>query len=467
MEDLETAELVHALDRRTYFKKGQAEGVEILKSRGVIYHPYAERVGAPIVTASLELKRELDRRILPQLVAELPKMPLVEERFSQGYLDVRMYPHSELAYEQDGEGILFVNVVFVLGVPPNDSLDTLTRNSIVACFDQFAWQEPHDPEFKAAMCEALNGDKIINLVENIAFEGFSTSQLSSLRYSFEVDGCRSALFEAREREARGVPGSAGLIYLSISLSTGLLSDDAPTDSQASKTVDQRREFALGSDDYANKRSQLLEIAALVGLESPEIGLSLEPDSTLIVLRGCSHWSFYDFDSAISDYSSEHGLCLDVTDASAQKYQCYIIGEHDEGDIALEQSNYESDDDYSGYVAENLARWSSLFAPIEPASSAAPWTTPGVEFELPEITHENAAQTVPSLICKKAEALGVQDLDPDKLMKSTHLYRLMGCDETQTQALVDSLAEHFGEQPFFKWITVGEIVEVAKIAIWPV
>jgi len=465
MEDLETPELVHALDRRTYFRNGQAEGIEILKARGVEYRPYAEREGESMMTASLEAKRVIDRWVLPKLLAELPKMPLIEERFEQGYFDVKLYPHSELSYDQDGEGALFVNVVFVLGVPPNDRLDTLSRNSIVACFEPLAWQEPHDAAFKEAMCDALNGDKIIGMLNNISFEGFSTSSLESLRWSLEVDGCRAAHFMSRERESRGLPATSDVFFLVTELDEDELWTGYSYDEREAMKPERRQALARSSEHFKMEKEQLVALATHLGLEDGYVELSAEATCTKCVLRGRSPWTIYDFDEAMKAYSAEHGLYFELTDLGAMQVQSYMEGEYDEGSVGHEDDW--NDEEWREHVRRSAQRWEPLFSPLKDDHVSAQWSTPNIEFEMPEITHENAAETVPALICKKAEALGIKDLDPSKLTSSTHLYRLMGCDEAQTQALEDSLAEHFGEEPFFKWITVAQIVEVAKIAIWPV
>ena len=451
MDGYETTERIHALDRNTLFKYGHEQGVQELSKQGITYAPYVVRVGKHMQIASLELKRILDRRILHDLIAALPNMPLIGDRFEHGYLDVRMYPHSSLSYEEDREDTLFINIVLVLGIPHHDSLDSLTRMCIVSYFDPSAWQEPHDKAFKENMCAGLNGNVLIKLVESLSFEHFSSLDYSTLRYSFEVDGCRATCFERQERYARGIIDPPQKIYISTTLNEELLWES---------TADQgKKDAAVRSAHFKSERVSVLRIAKEIGLRDVHVALSMEHGQTRLVLLGFTVWSIYDFDKAFRRLSEESELYFEAMEPKSNLLQSYAFGSHDEG-------NLECDEDYSTYIVESVSCWEPLFASASLTPNEHPWSTPNVTYQVPEITHENADKTVPYLICSIAKELEIIDLDPQKLTSETSLYLLMGSDDVKTKALHKGISKHFNEEPFFRWITVGHIIEVAKIAIWP-
>ena len=80
-------------DRGTLTTSGRNALVKTLQAQGLAYVPYPQRVGLGFATAASELKRALDTDVLPLFQTVVGA--ITEQRFSQVYCDVRLYPQGQ------------------------------------------------------------------------------------------------------------------------------------------------------------------------------------------------------------------------------------------------------------------------------------------------------------------------------------------------------------------------------------
>ena len=195
-------------DRGTLTTSGRNALVKTLQAQGLAYVPYSQRVGVGFVTAASELKRALDTAVLPHFQSVVGA--ITEQRFSQVYCDVRLYPQGqELTQWTEGHWAgerLTVLVTFVLAIPPDDSLDSLARASLLSLFEESSW----DPKVKklgkrAKLGAHLNVDAINAMLSNIAFDGFNPYDLNGFEMEIMIDGCPQSRFNRLRTDALGKP----------------------------------------------------------------------------------------------------------------------------------------------------------------------------------------------------------------------------------------------------------------------
>lgn len=195
-------------DRGTLSTAGQRSFLKDLQALGLTYAPYAQRVGPGFATAASELKRALDAAVLPAFLAVVGRV--TDDRFTQAYCDVRLYPQGqELAQWTEGhwEGErLTVMVAFVLSIPSDDSLDSMTRASLLSLFEESSW----DPQVKklgkkGKLRERLNVDSVNAILSDMVFEGFNPYDLDGFELEIMIDGCPAARFERLRTIAMGEP----------------------------------------------------------------------------------------------------------------------------------------------------------------------------------------------------------------------------------------------------------------------
>ena len=119
---------IYCLDRNTASEQDKKKLLNELKTEGIKYNNYKERLENAYFIASLELKRFLDRKILSKLKKALKEVS--DDRFNELYLDVRFYDAKK---ENKGEGV-WILINFIISIPENDSLDSLTRMKIFNLF---------------------------------------------------------------------------------------------------------------------------------------------------------------------------------------------------------------------------------------------------------------------------------------------------------------------------------------------
>jgi hypothetical protein len=123
---------------------------------------------------------------------------------------VRLYPQGqELAQWTEGHWAgerLTVMVAFVLSIPPDDSLDSMARASLLSLFEESSW----DPQVKklgkkGKLRERLNVDSINAILSDMVFDGFNPYDLDGFELEIMIDGCPAARFERLRVSALGEP----------------------------------------------------------------------------------------------------------------------------------------------------------------------------------------------------------------------------------------------------------------------
>jgi hypothetical protein len=195
-------------DRGTLATSGRNALFKTLQAQGLDYVPYTQRVGLGFATAASELKRALDTDVLPLFQSVVGA--ITEQRFSHVYCDVRLYPQGqELAQWTEGHWAgerLTVLVTFVLAIPPDDSLDSLVRASLLSLFEESSW----DPKVKklgkkGKLGAHLNVDAINALLSNIVLDGFNPYDLDGFEMEIMIDGCPHSRFNRLRTDALGQP----------------------------------------------------------------------------------------------------------------------------------------------------------------------------------------------------------------------------------------------------------------------
>jgi hypothetical protein len=195
-------------DRGTLSTAGQRSFLKEVQAQGLTYAPYAQRVGPGFATAASELKRALDASVLPAFQDVVGRV--TGQRFTQAYCDVRLYPQGqELAQWTSGHWAgerLTVMVAFVLSIPPDDSLDSMARASLLSLFEESSW----DPQVKklgkkGKLRERLNVDAVNAILSDMVFDGFNPYDLDGFELEIMIDGCPAARFERLRTSALGEP----------------------------------------------------------------------------------------------------------------------------------------------------------------------------------------------------------------------------------------------------------------------
>ena len=193
-------------DKGTLSPSGVRSFNQELKSLGLNYKPYASRVGPGLATLSSEIKRALDHDLLPDFLAVLSR--LTNKRFDRAFIDVRIYPQGlELAPWDGGDwdgAELSVLVSLVLSIPPDDSLDTMTRMDLVGLFEESPWN-PNIKKLgkKGRLNEKLNVDVLNQLMGAMDFEHFHPFVLNGFELEILIDGCSEKDYERLGRAAQG------------------------------------------------------------------------------------------------------------------------------------------------------------------------------------------------------------------------------------------------------------------------
>lgn len=207
MDDQDLYDL-YDMDRGTVSATGRRRFLQSLQAQGLAWQPYAQRVGSGFATAASELKRTMDASVLPAFQAVVGRV--TDRRFEQAYVDVRLYPQGRELDPCDGglwEGErLAVIVAFVLAIPPDDSLDSMTRRSLLSLFEESSW----DPQVKklgkkGRLRELLNVDTVNAVLSELVFEGFNPYGLDGFELEIMIDGCPAARWDRLALAARGAP----------------------------------------------------------------------------------------------------------------------------------------------------------------------------------------------------------------------------------------------------------------------
>jgi len=200
-------ESLYEMDKGTLSDDGERQLLMELKKIRTKYVPYFDRVGPGLSNVVTELKRELDKTLLPALTKALPKA--TDNRFIEVFCDVRIYPASKEAKifkkSNDWSGCtLTVLVSFVLSIPMNDSLDSMTRASLVSLFEESSW----DPSIeklrkKLKLREKLNVEIVSEVMGSCSLDEFQPSEFNGFELEIIFDGCPATKFSRLKDQAKG------------------------------------------------------------------------------------------------------------------------------------------------------------------------------------------------------------------------------------------------------------------------
>jgi len=195
------------MDRGTLSHKGAKDFKASLTKESKQYTEYFQRVGPGLSNLTIEIKKQLDKDVLPDLVGVLSRM--TDGRFTQAFCDVRIYPQSrpfdkwQNLGEWNGE-VMDIVVAFVLSVPEDDSLDSMTRMTLLGLFEEDPW----DPDVKKISKKIklnikLNVDEVVSIINDCAFEDFNPNEFGGMTLEILFDGCSEDDFQALALRAQG------------------------------------------------------------------------------------------------------------------------------------------------------------------------------------------------------------------------------------------------------------------------
>lgn len=195
------------MDRGTLSPKGAKAFKASLTKESKKYTEYFQRVGPGFSNLTIEIKKQLDKNVLPGLLSVLSK--LTDGRFTQAFCDVRIYPQSrpfdkwKNLGEWKGE-VMDIVVAFVLSVPHDDSLDSMTRMTLLGLFEEDPW----DPDVqkiskKIQLNKKLNVDEVVSIINDCTFEDFNPNDFGGMTLEILFDGCSEDDFEALALGSRG------------------------------------------------------------------------------------------------------------------------------------------------------------------------------------------------------------------------------------------------------------------------
>ena len=199
---------LYEMDKGTLSKSGIKALKDELKENNLTYRPYPDRAGQGLCTVAAEIKRELDQTVTPLLKASL--WDLTDERFGDLYCDVRIYPDGEelsIWDENDWAGTLLnVMVSFVIAVPPDDTLDSFARLSLVSLFSDDPMESLHDKVKDVyAFKKMLDVDEVNTIMGEISIDYFRPPNFAGMSLEIIFDACRKEDFKVMEKAALGTP----------------------------------------------------------------------------------------------------------------------------------------------------------------------------------------------------------------------------------------------------------------------
>lgn len=207
MEDVALS-MLYEMDKGTISQTDSIELLAAIAKLGKEYRPYRDRAGPALSVVSTEIKREMDNTITPLLAEKLGK--LTSNRFHEVYCDVRVYPEGEeLAIWQNdawADKVLNVLVSFVIGVPADDKLDSLTRINLISLFSESPDAQFEDElEDPFLFKKLLNVDVVSTLMGEMRMDYFSPPDFAGMSLEIMFDACRHADFAKLSEAAKGEP----------------------------------------------------------------------------------------------------------------------------------------------------------------------------------------------------------------------------------------------------------------------
>jgi len=195
------------MDRGTLNTQAQKAFKASLTKSSTKYTEYFRRVGPGLSNLTIEIKKHLDETVMPDLSGVLAK--ITDGRFTKAYCDVRIYPQSrpfdkwESTEEWSGE-VLDIVVAFVLSIPDDDSLDSMTRMTLLGLFEEDSW----DPTVKKIsqklkLNNKLNVDAMVGVINDCIFDDFNPSDFGGMTLEILFDGCSQNDYEKLSAKACG------------------------------------------------------------------------------------------------------------------------------------------------------------------------------------------------------------------------------------------------------------------------
>jgi len=203
---------IYELDRGTASPKEKARRLKILADNKTPYKSYEKRVAPALLNASIEIKRLIDRKITPALVANI--RPILDDRFHDVYCDVKVYPNSEqkdeFIIDEEGEwdeSNIHVLVNFVISIPEDDSLDSMARATLLSFFNkEDDWTASNlkisKLKNKLKLYELLNINVISEKLGNIPLNGIETEGCG-VNLEIDCDGVIETKFDKLKTLAHG------------------------------------------------------------------------------------------------------------------------------------------------------------------------------------------------------------------------------------------------------------------------
>ena len=199
---------VHSLDRLTISPSKKSELVKSMKLAGTPYVKYNKRVGEGLVNLSIEVKRLIDRNITDTLKKQLPVA--TDGRFHDLYCDVHVYPQLEEpdSWMEDvdpDDQRLYVLVNFVISIPKTDSLDSMSRASVLSFFQEESWvvdKKLNTARKRLKIWEKLNIDVVSELIGCAYFDEFQRNKFSGVNLEIDCDGVFENDFESHSEHSR-------------------------------------------------------------------------------------------------------------------------------------------------------------------------------------------------------------------------------------------------------------------------
>lgn len=195
------------MDRGTISPKGAKAFKTSLINTSKKHAEYFQRVGSGFSNVTIEIKNELDKKVLPELISVLSK--ITDGRFTQAFCDVRIYPQSrpfdqwQNPGEWNGE-VMDIVIAFVLSVPDDDSLDSMTRMKLLGLFEEDPWdQDVKKVSKKLQLNKKLNVDEVVSIINDCTFEDFNPNNFGGMTLEILFDGCSKDIFQSLALRARG------------------------------------------------------------------------------------------------------------------------------------------------------------------------------------------------------------------------------------------------------------------------
>ena len=190
-------ESLYELDKLTLGTGRKKELLSQIKAAGFKYKPYFDRIGPGLSVVASEIKREIDLTVTPILAKHLSS--LTDKRFKHIYSDVRIYPQGQEIEQWKENGswynsTLSVLVSFVVAIPTDDSLDSMTRIDLVSLFGSDCSNGPYSPVVQKAykkhkFFDLLNVETVSRWMGECSTDDFLPHEFNGFSLEIIFDGC--------------------------------------------------------------------------------------------------------------------------------------------------------------------------------------------------------------------------------------------------------------------------------------